>query len=131
VQRQVMIIASAALATLVSAPSLLAQAVPTFARAVPDGAALYQAKCGGCHSLATNRIGPAHKGVYGRKAGMAPGYRYSVQLKASAITWTDKTLDRWLRDPQQVVRGSKMFLSLPDAAERKAIIAYLKSSAAR
>lgn len=97
----------------------------------PDGAALYLAKCGGCHSLAANRVGPAHKGVVGRKAGTAPGYRYSPALKASPIIWNDATLDRWLQDPQKLVKGSKMFLTVPEADQRKAIIAYLKSPAAR
>jgi cytochrome c len=97
----------------------------------PDGAALYLAKCGGCHSLAVNRIGPAHKGVFGRKAGAVREFRYSPALKASPIVWNDATLDRWLQDPQQLVNGSKMFLTVPEAGQRKSIIAYLKSPAAR
>ena len=36
------------------------------------GAELYDARCGACHSLEANRVGPAHRGVYGRKAGSAP-----------------------------------------------------------
>jgi cytochrome c len=101
------------------------------AQANADGAALYQAKCGGCHSIATNRIGPAHKGVFGRKAGTMPGYRYSPALKSSAIVWSDQTLDQWLQDPQKVAKGTKMFVTVSDAAHRKAIIAYLKSPAAK
>jgi cytochrome c len=101
------------------------------AQSKPDGAALYQAKCGGCHSIATNRIGPAHKGVYGRKAGMAPGYKYSPALKTSGIVWNDQTLDKWLQGPPKVVKGTKMFFTVADPAQRAAIIAYLKSPAAR
>lgn len=93
----------------------------------PNGAALYKAKCGSCHSIPANKIGPAHKGVFGRRAGLAAGYNYSTPLKSSNITWNDKTLDLWLQGPQKMVKGSKMFLSVPNAAERAAIIAYLKS----
>jgi cytochrome c len=119
-----------AIAALISPAALL---VPAGASAQPnaDGAALYQSKCGGCHSIATNRIGPAHKGVFGRKAGAVVGYRYSPALKRAAIVWNDATLDRWLQDPQKVVMGSRMYLTVPDAAQRKAIIAYLKSPAAK
>ncbi|MVZ98071.1 c-type cytochrome [Sphingorhabdus sp. IMCC26285] len=106
--------------------------VPAFGQApAPNGAATYKAKCGSCHSIPTNKIGPAHKGVFGRKAGLAAGYSYSAPLKGSGIVWNDKTLDLWLQGPQKVVKGSKMFVAVPNAAERAAIIAYLKSPAAK
>lgn len=104
---------------------------PAPASAPNDGAKLYQAKCGGCHSIATSKIGPAHKGVFGRKAAMVSGYNYSPALRAAQITWDAKTLDRWLQGPQQLVKGSKMYLVVPDPAQRAAIIAYLQSDAAR
>lgn len=96
-----------------------------------DGAALYQAKCGSCHSITTNKIGPAHKGVFGRKAAMAPGYKYSPALKAANLTWDAATLDKWLQGPQKLAKGSRMYLVVPDPADRAAIIAYLRSDAAR
>lgn len=108
---------------IVLAPAVLAQ--------TPDGMKLYQAKCGGCHSIAANKVGPAHKGVFGRKAAMAPGYTYSPALRAANITWTAATLDQWLQGPQKMVKGTRMFLSVPNPAERGAIIAYLKSDAAK
>lgn len=97
----------------------------------PSGDVLYKTKCGACHSIPANKIGPAHKGVFGRKAGLAAGYNYSAPLKASGIVWNDKTLDLWLQGPQKVVKGSKMFFSVPNAADRAAIIAYLKSPTAK
>lgn len=96
-----------------------------------DGAKLYQSKCGGCHSIAANKIGPAHKGVFGRKAAMVAGYNYSPALRAAKITWDAKTLDQWLQGPQKLVKGSRMYLVVPDPAQRAAIIAYLQSDAAR
>lgn len=93
----------------------------------PNGAALYQSRCGGCHSIAANRVGPAHRGVVGRRAGTYAGYSYSAPLRASNISWTPQNLDRWLQGPQAMVRGSRMFTSVPNAAERAAIIAYLRT----
>jgi cytochrome c len=124
---------------IIAAATMAALAVPAGLLAPPgaaapanlDGAALYLAKCGGCHSIATNRVGPAHKGVFGRKAGTVAGYKYSPALKQSAIVWNDQTLDRWLLDPQKLVKGSRMYLTVPDAAQRKAIIAHLKAPAAK
>lgn len=113
-------------AALIPAAALLPK--PAAADPKPDGAALYQSKCGGCHSIATNRIGPAHQGLFGRKAGTVPGYQYSSALKASQIVWNDKTLDRWLSGPQRMVSGSKMFAVVPNQAERTAIISYLRSA---
>ncbi|HWM45095.1 MAG TPA: c-type cytochrome, partial [Burkholderiales bacterium] len=33
------------------------------------GKQLYESRCVGCHSIDENRVGPAHRGVFGRKAG--------------------------------------------------------------
>ena len=92
-----------------------------------DGQALYQAKCGGCHSLDANRIGPAHRGVVGRKIATAPGYPYSAAIKKLAGVWTPARLDLWLQGPQKVAPGAKMFLTIPDPAQRATIISYLVS----
>ena len=95
----------------------------------PDaGQMLYQAKCGGCHSLDANRIGPAHRGVVGRRVASAPGYAYSPALKKLGGVWTPMRLDRWLKDPQLVAPGAKMFLMVGDSAERRDIIAYLAAN---
>ncbi len=119
-------------ATLLPATSGGAQTAPSSAStSLANGARLYQAKCGSCHSIATNKIGPAHKGVFGRKAGMAAGYNYSPALRSSNITWNAATLDQWLQGPQKMVKGARMFMSVPNTAERAAIIAYLRSEAAR
>ncbi len=96
-----------------------------------DGAQLYQAKCASCHGLAGNKIGPSHKGIFGRKAAIVAGYNYSPALRKSGLTWDEKTLDQWLQGPQKVVKGSRMYLVVSDPAERAAIIAYLRSDAVR
>lgn len=114
---------------------LVAVATPTRVDAQTDaplpGMAEYQAKCGGCHSLDANRIGPMHRGIVGRRVASAPGYDYSAALRKLGGQWTPARLDQWLQGPQKLAPGSKMFLTVPDPATRRAIIAYLVANPAR
>lgn len=95
------------------------------------GAKIYEQKCTGCHSIEANRIGPAHRGVYGRKAGSALGFAYSPGVKNSKIIWTEPTLDRWLTNPQGTIPGARMGFRLADAALRADVIAFLKTQTAK
>ena len=95
------------------------------------GRVIYESRCTGCHSLDHSRIGPSHRGVFGRRAGSVSEFDYSAALKASGIVWNARTLDRWLEDPEQLVPGQKMGFSVPDADDRADVIAYLASPAAR
>ena len=90
------------------------------------GQDLYESRCGACHSIDANRVGPAHKGVVDRKAGSVADYDYSPAVKASGIIWTEQTLDRWLSDPEKTIPGQKMNYSVPDEQDRLDVIAYLK-----
>lgn len=94
------------------------------------GALTYAASCGSCHSLDSNRVGPAHRRVYGSKAGSAPGYGYSMAVKKSRIIWDAATLDRWLENPRAVIPGTKMAYRLADEQKRADIIAYLRRESA-
>ncbi len=96
-------------------------------RAALSGKELYTRRCGACHSVDQNRVGPRHRGVFGRKAGAVPDYRYTKALKKLNLTWNEKNLDRWLANPTAVAPGTAMGFRLNDPAERKAIIKYLKS----
>ncbi len=87
----------------------------------------YEAKCGGCHSLDSNRVGPRHRGVIGRRPGSVPGYAYSPAVKALGGVWTPNRMDQWLQDPQKLAPGSKMYLTVSSATTRRDIIAYLQS----
>jgi cytochrome c len=89
------------------------------------GAQAYESRCGGCHSVLADRIGPRHAGVVGRRAGSVAGFDYSPALKASRIVWDAAALDRWLTDPEALVPGQRMGYSLADAAVRADVIAYL------
>jgi cytochrome c len=90
------------------------------------GKQLYESVCTGCHSMDDNRAGPAHRGVYGRKAGLAPGFDYSPAVKKSKVVWNEKTLDRWLANPEAFIPGQKMGISVAEAKDRADLIAYLK-----
>ena len=90
------------------------------------GAMVYE-KCMGCHSLDANRVGPMHRGVFGRMAGGVDGYRYSNALRDSDVIWNEETLDAWLTDPGKFIRGSAMGFRLSDAQDRADVIAYLQS----
>lgn len=119
------------LCRLLAAAALAALSLPALAAGdAAAGRALYQARCGACHSLDFNGVGPAHRGVFGRPAGLAKGYAYSPALSAAKIVWTEETLDRWLADPEQTVPGQRMGFSVADAKERADVIAYLKQAGA-
>jgi cytochrome c len=107
---------------------LLTVAASTPAKAAGDagrGEEVYE-RCAGCHSLDANRIGPMHRGVFGRKAGTAAGYGYSAALKSSGVLWDEATLDKWLQAPSRFVPGSKMGFSLGSPEERADVIAFLR-----
>lgn len=93
-----------------------------------DGERLYQQRCSSCHSVEAglNRIGPHLAGVVGRTAGTVEGARYSQDLQKSGIVWDDKTLDAYLDNPRALVPRTTMTVALRDAAQRSAIIGYLR-----
>ena len=106
--------------------AMLLGACPAFAEGdVVRGQALYESRCGACHSIQSNRTGPKHLGVVGRKAGSIAGYDYSPALKKAKFIWTPKQLDKWLQGPGKLVRGTNMAFTVPKPEDRAAIIAYL------
>lgn len=52
-------------------------------------------------------------------------------MKSSNIVWTDKTLDKWLSNPEKLIPGQKMGFMVPAAKDRADLIAYLKKEAGR
>lgn len=110
---------AAALALCAAAP---AGAAPDLLR----GEQVYS-RCMACHALASDRVGPRHCGLFGRRAGSVPGFAYSPALKRSGIVWNDKSLDRFLRKPLAMVPGSTMtYDGIADAGERADLLAYLR-----
>ena len=114
----------AALFLFMAASPLHAAAPP--AGDASRGAEIYESHCGACHSLDANRVGPKHRGVVGRKAGIVPGFNYTRALKSSGIVWTADALDRWLSGPAKMVPGTAMGFVLSSPQQRADVIAYLK-----
>ena len=89
------------------------------------------ARCAACHALASDRVGPRHCGLLGRRAGSVPGFSYTQAMKNSKLVWDDKTLDRFLAKPMAVVPGTSMtYDGVPNAQDRADLIAYLRKAGA-
>jgi cytochrome c len=87
--------------------------------------------CRACHQIgpnAKNAVGPVLNGVVGRAAGTFPGFNYSPANKDSGLTWDEATLQKYLANPQAVVKGTKMiFPGIKDPAKVNDVIAFLKT----
>jgi len=92
------------------------------------GKTLFEKRCGGCHSLDTDKEGPRLRNVYGRKAGSIATFKYSDSLKAATHTWDAALLNKWLTDTESVVPDNNMDFHVPSADERADIIAFLRVS---
>ena len=92
------------------------------------GAALYESRCGGCHALDSNRVGPRHAGVVGRRAGSLPDFAYSPALARSTLVWNGDTLRRWLTDPEALIPGQRMNFRVADPTDRADIVAFLEQA---
>lgn len=91
------------------------------------GQQLYLQQCIACHSVDASLAGPAHRGVFGRKAGAVVDFDYSPAMRKLKLHWTAPNLDRWLANPEQVAPGQRMNYSVKSAQERADLIAYLQT----
>jgi cytochrome c len=103
-----------------------ATANPGYAQDAERGKTIFK-PCAACHATDhADRVGPGLEGIIGRKAGTAPGFRYSDAMKKSGIAWDAKILDAYLESPQKVVPGNKMpYAGLKDPTDRADLVAYL------
>jgi cytochrome c len=109
--------------------ALALAALSASAADLENGEEVYS-RCLACHALETDRVGPRHCGVVGRKAGSVAGFGYSDAMKRSKLVWNAKTLDRFIDDPLKTVPGTTMtYAGVKDAKERADLIAYLGAAA--
>ncbi|HNR21807.1 MAG TPA: c-type cytochrome [Steroidobacteraceae bacterium] len=106
---------------------------------VKRGSILYL-QCAACHDVAANgpasqegdtlqKVGPSLHGLLNRSAATQGGYRYSDALRKAGLTWDESSLDRWIENPASLVPGTTMvYPGMVKEADRRALIAYLKSS---
>ena len=101
---------------------------PALAQDALAGANVFK-KCATCHSTdGSKRVGPTLAGVVGRKAGTAPGFRYSRAMKGAAVVWDDKSLDAYRAAPREFIPGNVMaFSGLAKAEDRANLVAYLNT----
>ncbi|MGA2057898.1 MAG: cytochrome c family protein [Bradyrhizobium sp.] len=115
------------------AAALLTSALVTGARAEGDAARgeLSFKECAACHKLdaGANEVGPSLHGLFSRKAGELPDFRYSPAMKRSGVTWTAETLDKYIADPQAFIPANRMpYAGISNAADRADLIAYLQKA---
>ena len=95
------------------------------------GAALFEKRCSGCHSLTQNHQGPKLQGVYGRTSGSVADYDYSSGLRKANVVWDQTTLDKWLTDPDSFIPGNNMDFLVAKPQDRQDLISYLRQISIR
>jgi cytochrome c len=98
-----------------------------YADSASHGQEIFDKKCAKCHTLDKDKEGPHLRGIFGRPAASVPSFQYSDALKSAKFTWDETSLNTWLTDPDKMIPDNDMAFHLDSAADRKAVIAYLKS----
>ena len=99
------------------------------------GAEVFRA-CVACHTLSPdegNKAGPSLAGIFGRKIGSLPGYRYSDALKGMTIVWTPETVAKMFEvGPMAYTPGTKMpEQKIGSAEDRQALVEFLAKATAK
>jgi cytochrome c len=116
--------------TLILAAIMTAAAAgtPAVAQDAAKGEQVFN-MCAPCHAIgpdAVNKLGPELNGLNGRHSGSVPGYPYSDANKKSGIVWNESTFKQYIKDPQAMVPGTKMFFAgIKDPQEIDNLWAYV------
>lgn len=110
---------------------LLCAPLAAIAADLARGARLFGSRCASCHNVgpsARGGFGPHLNGIFGRRAGSAPDYRYSPAMAKSTVVWNDKTLAAFINEPGDVVPGTKMrFWGMSNQSQVADLLAYLRT----
>ena len=91
-------------------------------------------QCRACHSLGEgepHKVGPNLYQLFGKTAGVEPGFAFSEVLVNSGIVWSPESLDPWMARPSEYLPGNKMvFIGIKNAQDRANLIAYLQEATA-
>jgi cytochrome c len=110
-------------------PSARAQFPLPQATKAPSPETLFRNQCGTCHTLSAKELprqGPPLGGVFGRKAGTVPDFKYSAGFTSADFDWDAQHLDAWLTKPQALIPGAVMAYSQASPATRHSIIDWLR-----
>jgi cytochrome c len=105
---------------------------PAHAQSDNVGQLLFNNACRTCHSVkeGDNRLGPNLHDIVGRKSGSLKSYGYSDSMAKSDLVWDKPTLDRFIANPEAVVRGNAMqpYGGIASSEDRAKIIGYLEKN---
>lgn len=107
--------------------AVLAAALAATPALAADGQALFNMQCKMCHQAASTAMAPSLVGVAGAKIAGRSDFTYSPALKGHGGTWTDASLDAFLKSPMAFAPGTKMPVSVPSDENRAALVGYLKT----
>jgi cytochrome c len=92
-------------------------------------------QCSSCHTIkegGANLTGPNLHGIFGKKIGEVPEFKYSEAAQAADFVWDGHKLDEWLTKPRDFLPGTKMsFPGMKEANDRRDVIAYLMIETAK
>ena len=93
------------------------------------GEKIFKNLCAVCHSFTNHGTGPNLKGVVGSDPASKEGFGYSGAMQSmKGKTWTEATLDKYLKSPADYAPGNAMaFAGIANAKDRADVVAYLKA----
>ena len=105
---------------------------PLLAKADPKRGEQIAKVCAACHTFnkgGPNKIGPNLWGITEEAMAEIPNYQFSAAMEAhKGEKWDAEKLNRWLWNPQTLIKGTKMtFAGIADAQKRADVIAYLET----